>query len=298
MSGQNIVWSEALKKHNQVVSVRLEPKTGGSPFYVSTYHMPCNFRMPGVMLIHSVLLVQHVQDIIMSYQQSLNSKLHVDIPSIICGDFNFKPDSLMYNIITNNKYSENSQLTSLMANSKINLRKEDITDLFKVGVPLELENSSLVSTESNNSNINISIDKFDWTIKSTECKGGSSLYDSVYRSKLGSEPDFTNYAMTRAGGSNLNTSKYSSEPVVNLPFIDTLDYIFVSSPHWNVECVKALPHRLDVLSEAGVDMTALPDEKDLVALSSLYNSTGNVMSFPTATEPSDHIMLSASLSLK
>lgn len=44
----------------------------------------------------------------------------------------------------------------------------------------------------------------------------------------GSEPDFTNYARVKE----------------EEPFIDTLDYIFVS-PEWTVEGVKRLPHRDD-----------------------------------------------------
>merc|ERR1711865_1167109 len=44
----------------------------------------------------------------------------------------------------------------------------------------------------------------------------------------GKEPDFTNYARVKEDD----------------PFIDTLDYIFLSED-WTVESVKALPHRED-----------------------------------------------------
>lgn len=61
-----------------------------------------------------------------------------------------------------------------------------------------------------------------------------------------------------------NYAKIASEP----PFIETLDYIFYS-PDWTVESVKPLPHRDSVVGP-------LPNEE----------------------EPSDHILLSASLSLQ
>ena len=73
---------------------------------------------------------------------------------------------------------------------------------------------------------------------------------SAYAVKCGSEPDFTNWAIIRDGP----------------PFIETLDYIFISE-NVEVEEVDELPHRSDV------------DDNP----------------FPSATEPSDHIMIGARL---
>ena len=92
---------------------------------------------------------------------------------------------------------------------------------------------------------------------------------SAYKEALGREPDFTNYAQV------LN------DP----PFIDTLDYIFLSTDstkedkaeedpgtarasRWQVESVLNIPHR---------ELVKGP--------------------LPTEEEPSDHIMLSATLSI-
>lgn len=78
---------------------------------------------------------------------------------------------------------------------------------------------------------------------------------SAYRVMLGQEPDFTNFALV---GERSNT-----------PFIDTLDYIFLS-PTWNVEKVRELPKR---------DVAGGP--------------------FPNLDhgEPSDHVMIAATLSI-
>ena len=76
---------------------------------------------------------------------------------------------------------------------------------------------------------------------------------SAYAVKNGNEPDFTNYAQSRESD----------------PFIDTLDFIFLSD-QWKVGEVMELPHRSD--------------------------SKGP---FPNldAKEPSDHIMIAASLTI-
>jgi 2',5'-phosphodiesterase len=85
---------------------------------------------------------------------------------------------------------------------------------------------------------------------SPSAKAMKSAYAAA--SEKGSEPDFTNYA------------KVKDEE----PFIDTLDYIFLSSA-WKVKGVRELPHRDQCSPFPNLD----------------------------AEEPSDHIMIAASLEL-
>jgi hypothetical protein len=87
-----------------------------------------------------------------------------------------------------------------------------------------------------------------------EWKPTTSPMRSAYVVAHGKEPDFTNFAQNK------------DEAV---PFIETLDYIFLS-PHWDVKKVKELPHRKDI-------------------------SDGP---FPNADQPSDHLMIAADLLLK
>lgn len=83
--------------------VRLRPRGEGPPvpappdaeaaptarvFCVGTYHMPCLFRVPPVMTIHTSMLVRHV------------SRLSEADPFVIAGDFNFVPGSDCYKIVT------------------------------------------------------------------------------------------------------------------------------------------------------------------------------------------------------
>ena len=76
---------------------------------------------------------------------------------------------------------------------------------------------------------------------------------SAYMVKNGREPSFTNYAQTKM------------DPQ---PFIDCLDYIFMSD-EWIVNSVKDLPTQEEVKGP-----------------------------MPTLIEPSDHLMISADLDFK
>lgn len=79
---------------------------------------------------------------------------------------------------------------------------------------------------------------------------------SAYKWHTGSEPDFTNYALTQG---------------MEKPFVETLDYIFVSSnDNVQVESVLALPHRTNVKDGP----------------------------FPNAQELSDHILIAANLCIR
>lgn len=55
------VWKEALRRENDMVCVRLEDRATGGRLCVATYHMPCVFWSPPVMMIHTALAVQHAQ---------------------------------------------------------------------------------------------------------------------------------------------------------------------------------------------------------------------------------------------
>ena len=90
-------WYESNKKMNQMVIVKLESKkqinsnNKDSSFYVGTYHMPCMFKLPAVMMIHCAASTKYIQKV-------ANGK-----PYIYCGDFNIMPDSLMYDMLISGK---------------------------------------------------------------------------------------------------------------------------------------------------------------------------------------------------
>lgn len=93
-------WDLSLSRMNQMVSVRVSPRIPtdvakqegkeeeDSSFVVSTYHMPCVFAVPQVMMIHCALAAQHVQN------------LAAGRPYILAGDFNIKPQDSTYELLT------------------------------------------------------------------------------------------------------------------------------------------------------------------------------------------------------
>jgi hypothetical protein len=85
-------WQLAARRANQMICMKLKPKGaasgGDESFAVGTYHMPCMFRTPQVMMIHCALSAQHIH------------KFAAGSPYVYCGDFNIKPDSVMYEVMT------------------------------------------------------------------------------------------------------------------------------------------------------------------------------------------------------
>eukprot|EP01041_Mallomonas_annulata_P005175 gene5175-10349_t len=89
-------WKEALNRMNQMISLKLRSKQTQKSFHIGTYHLPCMFFLPQVMMIHSALSAQHIQ------------KLAKNDPYIFVGDFNIKPDSSMYKLLTQGEVESNN----------------------------------------------------------------------------------------------------------------------------------------------------------------------------------------------
>jgi 2',5'-phosphodiesterase len=90
----------------------------------------------------------------------------------------------------------------------------------------------------------------EWSPSAKAMKSAYAEFD-----KGGSEPNFTNYAKVKD----------------DEPFIDTLDYIFLS-PSWKVKGIRELPHRDQCSPIPNLDVEE--------------------------PEPSDHIMIAASLEVE
>jgi mRNA deadenylase 3'-5' endonuclease subunit Ccr4 len=81
-----------------MISVRLVHlgEQRAKPFCVGTYHMPCAYLNPQVMLIHAALAAQHLQEFAQGQEH------------IFAGDFNFEPRSLPYELYTKNSIEPNT----------------------------------------------------------------------------------------------------------------------------------------------------------------------------------------------
>jgi mRNA deadenylase 3'-5' endonuclease subunit Ccr4 len=81
-------WERARQKPNQMLCVKLRRKDLMDTFTVCTYHMPCEFTRPWLMNIHTSLVA------------SAANAYAGDSPLVLAGDFNFKPGSSMYRLMT------------------------------------------------------------------------------------------------------------------------------------------------------------------------------------------------------
>jgi len=83
------VWEYSRARQNTMVALKLEPRQNvHRPFVVATYHMPCAYWSPQVMVIHTALAAQCAH------------KFANGHPLILAGDWNFKPGSAPYQLLT------------------------------------------------------------------------------------------------------------------------------------------------------------------------------------------------------
>eukprot|EP00049_Salpingoeca_infusionum_P018673 m.358275 g.358275 ORF g.358275 m.358275 type:complete len:368 (-) comp18100_c0_seq1:169-1272(-) len=91
-------WRRARTKWNRMVHLTLEDRASKQQVCVATYHMPCMFREPAAMVVHAGLLAQQFL------------KLNGSNPGVLCGDFNIKPRTRVYELLTTGSY--NPEITS------------------------------------------------------------------------------------------------------------------------------------------------------------------------------------------
>jgi mRNA deadenylase 3'-5' endonuclease subunit Ccr4 len=156
---------------NQFIFITLKDKASQNKFSVANYHMPCIFFVPQVMTIHCAMIAQKIQ------------QLAQENEFILAGDFNIRPNSPQYKLLTTGKIEpSNSNYPLLLKN-----------DPWQPDLQFPLK--------------------------------------SAYFEAMGKEPDFTNYAKVKD----------------KTPFIDTLDYIWLS-PNWQVKEVLPLPNKQEINS--------------------------------------------------
>lgn len=90
---QRSPWLKARDRKNVMIFARLRARATGTALCVGTYHMPCAFKSPPIMLIHSALAVATFQ------------RLSRGVRGVLAGDFNIKPYDSMYEMITTGSIS-------------------------------------------------------------------------------------------------------------------------------------------------------------------------------------------------
>ena len=90
------VWETAESRKNHIIAAKFKYKDdlNGKELCVGTYHMPCLFRKPPTMIIHGALSAQYIQ------------KYAGASPYVFAGDFNVRPKSPVYQLMTTGKIDE------------------------------------------------------------------------------------------------------------------------------------------------------------------------------------------------
>jgi len=83
-------WKTAMNRTNTLIC--LEVVIDGKPLYVGTYHMPCLYKEPDTMAIHSSMV------------KDLMFELSAGQDFILAGDFNLKPYDTSYRSLTEKGY--------------------------------------------------------------------------------------------------------------------------------------------------------------------------------------------------
>jgi 2',5'-phosphodiesterase len=81
-------WTMSQNRFNILLTVKLEDKESGRSFCLGNYHMPCAYYAPRVMTIHTEMAAKHVQT------------LAEEMPYLLAGDWNIKPDGSSYRLLT------------------------------------------------------------------------------------------------------------------------------------------------------------------------------------------------------
>jgi endonuclease/exonuclease/phosphatase family metal-dependent hydrolase len=279
----------AFRRANVMVYVGLCPRDGASPapggdaaatashgegssasFGVATYHMPCAFDKPLVMLAHGGLAARHA------------AALADGAPFVLAGDFNMKPWDPAYRLVTEGRLSPEERRAFASAARPPPASNEDPAASAcapQSARTAEIPNSRApdaaadervpaaaaddgrpprVDKDAERASGEPGDPRSDWVPEPT------SGLRSCYRERQGREPDFTNFALVNS------RSFRQRSPAA--PFCETLDYIFVSEQWGPVLSVDPLPNRSDPAVVAAGPM-------------------------PTETEPSDHLLIAADLVL-
>mmetsp|Transcript_16263 Transcript_16263/g.30377 ORF Transcript_16263/g.30377 Transcript_16263/m.30377 type:complete len:452 (-) Transcript_16263:246-1601(-) len=246
------VWAEVLRRQNEMIALQLRCKQSAQSFYVGTYHMPCVFRIPEVMTIHAALASQHLHRLASSVKGADESTAEGG------RDISFDQRS------SDQSQPQPQSLAEIVANSSVDqppsaARRPRVDPSNSDNIlPYILAGDFNIKPQSSVYRL---LTEGDLPPSSTECIEPSRPGDtwaprtiplnSAYMLANKREPDFTNHAQIRD----------------EVPFIDTLDYVFLSR-HWRVTGVAATPHRDDVVGP-----------------------------FPTRLEPSDHVLIAADVVL-
>ena len=258
-------WEKSQYRSNEFIAIQLQRKnTEGSehehehePIWIANYHMPCAFREPAVMTLHCELVAQRIQSLAKSCVSSSSSSSQEIEKNHQDCDSGTGKGDTKTNANTN----ANTSSHAFVLAGDFNIMPDSVQYRF-------------LTTGQFDSDVDVENIGDNTDLPAAAASAHSSYPPIRYGTKWdpnsiakmrsayatyanGKESDFTNYAHNGA--------------LSNESFIGTLDYIFLSHDHdWVVKDVLPLKHRDEILTDGP---------------------------FPNADEPSDHVMIGATLEI-
>lgn len=98
----------ARSRQNVLVLLHMRCLRSGDEFVVGTYHMPCAFDWPDQMRLHAAAVVNH--SLAFAEREDAEGVMY---PLVLAGDFNFKPGSDCYRIVTEGRLTDEEENDTL-----------------------------------------------------------------------------------------------------------------------------------------------------------------------------------------
>lgn len=219
--------SIAKKKWNSLIMLKLKMHTEyrDDEFWIATYHMPCEFNNPDVMMLHAMLSLQMIQE------------KAGNLPYIYCGDFNFTPSSDPYMYLCGLKNTNQATLTTnnmdqatLTTNSMDQINDNNLATL------TTNDNSLATLTTNSMDPYTVMYNTQNQEVSTWSCDDiiiAIEPVKSAYYTHYGTEPTYTNYVNGWNG-----------------IFMGTLDYIFYNKM------------KVNKVDQINVDGLYLPSENE------------------------------------
>jgi len=248
-------YDEAKAKKNLMIWVHLLCTFTGDEFCVSTYHMPCAFKKGPIMTMHAAACARLAlrlsagvkvggiddskADIPETNPETPADFPFVVLPCILAGDFNVRPGSPQYDLIT----SGNMPNKPITVNNFTEPEWHHWTGEFGEKWSDHSPKSTLYDPDY----------VFDMQLP-------SPMF-SAYRQFAGIDPEFTNYVVnTGTRARSLKRGAACSE-VEEETFVETLDYIFCNSKV-RVHDVMQLPRKDQMTDRGGVPLPSSTEPSD------------------------------------
>jgi mRNA deadenylase 3'-5' endonuclease subunit Ccr4 len=257
-------WEYSQWRENLLVSVELKQKQqeeSSSSFWVSCYHMPCAFWAPAVMTMHAELATRHVQQTLANKKKKYHNNQQ-ESSTTTTQQSKSESKSTPFILAGDWNIKPTDTIYTRLTTGQVLDANDPAQPMDKYGVSWKCDISPMTSAYAavNYYNTNNTADDGPTTTTTS----GSSFRK---------EPEFTNYAQVKD----------------DAPFLDTLDYIFLSHDNGG--------SRNNIEKKEEESTVSSRCDWKVINVQSLPSKDKGPFPNLTVKEPSDHVLIAADLEL-